>query len=135
MSATPEPSIFGETVTFTIDVDPVAPAMMGVTGTVELDIGGTITQLTLDGNQQASFTTSSLAVGAYGVDATYLGDSNYTTSGDSTTHDVGEAPTTVAVSSSANPSVFGQPVTFTATVTASGSRGDAGRVRSVRDRW
>ena len=37
------------------------------------------------------------------------------------THDVDQAPTIVAVSSSANPSVFGQPVTFTATVTANGS--------------
>ncbi len=121
VTGTPEPSIFGETVTFTIEVDPIAPATMGVTGIVELDIDGTVMQLTLDGNQDATFTTSSLQVGAHSITATYLGDVNYTGSTDSGTHNVGQAPTTVAVASSPNPSVFGQPVTFTATVTATGS--------------
>jgi hypothetical protein len=70
---------------------------------------------------QATFTTASLAVASHSITATYGGDIFFKIS-DSTasplTHVVNPASTTTTVASSVNPSVFGQSVTFTATVNA-----------------
>jgi CSLREA domain-containing protein len=53
------------------------------------------------------------------ITATQLGDSNYNGApAVSRTFEIAQATTSVAVSSSANPSAFGQSVTFTATVTS-----------------
>ena len=58
------------------------------------------------------------AVGAHTITAKYLGDPNYSASptSSSITQTVNAAATTTAVASSANPSVVGQAVTYTATV-------------------
>ncbi|WP_161495356.1 Ig-like domain repeat protein [Bradyrhizobium sacchari] len=65
----------------------------------------------------ASFTTW-LNPGSYTISATYSGDGNFNSSLGSmnTSQIVTRANSTTAVTSSANPSVFGQPVTFTAIV-------------------
>ena len=52
------------------------------------------------------------------IKASYSGDTNFKTSSGTLTQTVDADSTTTAVVSSANPSVFGQSVTFTATVTA-----------------
>src|SRR5207249_2401981 len=63
--------------------------------------------------------TSALSVGTHSITAVYGGDTNFITSTSSAVSQVvNQASTTTAVTSSANPSVFGQSVTFTATVTA-----------------
>ena len=65
----------------------------------------------------ATFTTSALAVAGHTITAVYGGDSNFTTSTSSgLTQTVNKGATTTSLGSSANPSVFGQSVTFTATV-------------------
>jgi hypothetical protein len=67
----------------------------------------------------ASFSTSSLSVGKHSITASYEGDADFNRSTSSTlSQKVNKASTTVRVVSSANPSVFGQWVTFTATVSA-----------------
>ena len=68
----------------------------------------------------ASFSTSSLAVGSHNITAVYGGDTNFTTSTSSpaVTQVVNKAATTTSVTAAPNPSVFGQSVTFTATVSA-----------------
>ena len=59
-----------------------------------------------------------LLAGAYTVQAVYSGDANYTASSNSLTQTVGPASSGLALTSAANPSVYGQSnVTFTATVT------------------
>jgi len=67
----------------------------------------------------AVFTTSSLAVGTHPIQATYSGDPVF---GGSTSiiinQNVIAAATTTVVTSSLNPSNYGQAVTFTATVTS-----------------
>jgi len=74
---------------------------------------------TLNGSGQATFVTSTLAVGSHPITAAYGGDSTFTGSTSSTlTQTVKKAGTTTLASSLANPSVSGQAVTFTATVTA-----------------
>src|SRR5262249_39814628 len=68
----------------------------------------------------ATFTTSTRSVGNHTITAAYTsGDGNFNASAPSVaiTQTVNKASTTTTVSSSVNPSVSGQSVTFTATVT------------------
>ncbi|MFI1329710.1 Ig-like domain-containing protein [Streptomyces sp. NPDC020845] len=117
----PDPSNLGQNVAITATVTPVAPAMGTPTGTVTFVVtgsgGGTFTQ-PVSGNQ-ATINLSSLGVGSHAITAIYSGDTNFLPSAGSDTQTVnaGPAATTTTLSSSANPSVFGQNVTFTATVT------------------
>ena len=65
---------------------------------------------------------SGIAAGTYatGVSASWAGDGSYAGSLGTAQLVVSQAPTSVSVSGSANPSVFSQSVSFTATVTSSG---------------
>ena len=75
---------------------------------------------TLNGSGITTFTTSALAVGSHSITVVYGADGNFTASTSSAFNQVvNQDATTSVVVSSANPSVFGQPVTLTATVTAS----------------
>src|SRR5205814_1050874 len=68
---------------------------------------------------QATFTISTLVPGSHPITAVYGGDGNFNGSTSAVlTQTVNKVNTTTALSSSQNPSVFGQFVTFTATVTA-----------------
>ena len=115
------PSVFGQSVTFTATISPVAPGTGTPTGTVTfLDGGSPIGTGTLSGGI-ATFTTSALAVGNHTITTSYGGDGNFNGSTGSLTGNpqvVNKANTTTTVTSSVNPSVFGQSVTFTATVSA-----------------
>jgi hypothetical protein len=74
---------------------------------------------TLDGSGQATFSTSSLSASNHIISAVYGGDFQYNTSTSTNlTQTVNKANTTTGVASSQNPSVFGQSVSFTATVAA-----------------
>ncbi|WP_244942927.1 beta strand repeat-containing protein [Streptomyces inhibens] len=111
----PDPSVSGEPVTFTATVSPVAPGAGTPTGVVVFAIsGGPTLTATLSGGT-ASVTTG-LDAGSHTVTATYSGDANYTASSGTDSQTVNQASTTTSVASSPDPSVFGQPVTFTATV-------------------
>ena len=116
------PSTYGQPVTFT------ATVTAGATGTVTFKDGATtLGSGTLSGGT-ARLTTSSLSVGSRNVVATYAGDANFTGNVSSTLNlTVNQASSTVTVAGSANPATYGQPVTFTATVT-SGSSGYTGSV-------
>src|ERR1043166_1060934 len=90
------------------------------TGSVTFSIDGTAqTPASVNASGIATFSTTALSVGNHTITAAYGGDGNFNTS-DSTatpvTQTVNQASTTTAVSSSVNPSVFGQSVTFTGTV-------------------
>ena len=73
---------------------------------------------TLSGGVASFTTTSPLAAGNDTIKASYGGDTNFKTSSGTLTQTVNQDSTTTSVVSSANPSVYGQSVTFTATVTA-----------------
>ena len=131
----PNPSVTGQTVTFTATVAATAPGAGTPTGTVDFLEGATTlaSSVTLNGSDQATFTTSSLAVGSHTITADYSGDTNFTAStGDDSAAPqvVNQASTTTTVASVPNPSVFGQTVTFTATVapTAPGAGTPTGTV-------
>src|SRR6185369_12848813 len=55
--------------------------------------------------------------GAHTLTATYSGDGSFNGSLDTESHTVNAADTTTNLTSSVNPTVFGQSTTFTATVT------------------
>ena len=117
VTSSANPSVFGESVTFTATVKAVAPGSGTPTGTVSfLDGSTTLGTGTLSGGT-ATFSISTLAVAAHSITVVYGGDTNFLTSTSGIlTQTVKQAATTSSVSSSANPSVSGQAVTFTATI-------------------
>ncbi|MGV8968341.1 MAG: Ig-like domain-containing protein, partial [Cellulomonas sp.] len=108
------PSTVGGPVTFTATVSPV-----GVQGAVLFTVDGVTTGAFLVGNQ-ATLTTSALAVGGHTVSAAYSGDAAFLASTSPTiTQTVGPVLrlTTTTVTSNRVPTArLGQSVTFTATV-------------------
>jgi hypothetical protein len=126
-------SVFQESVTFTATV-----SLAGAGGDTPIGFSGVVnffdtatmlplsgcTSLALSGTLSGSTATcivSDLAVGAHNVQATYDSgntDPNFATSMGALAHTVNQANTTTALLSSVNPSDFGDPVTFTATVAA-----------------
>jgi hypothetical protein len=122
LTSTPNPSSNGQSVTFTATVTAVPPATGTPTGQVTFQQGNTVlAQAPLNSSGTVSFSTSALAVGSDTITATYASDFVFAASGGSTVQTVQNvSSTTTTVSSSANPSVFSQSVTFTAAVTSSG---------------
>jgi uncharacterized repeat protein (TIGR03803 family) len=114
------PSVFGQTVTFTATVSASSPGSGIPTGTVTFYANGTfLGDGTLNGSGVAEFSTSTLSVGSQTITASYGGDANYTSSTSTAlTQTVNQADTTTSLAPSDNPSVYGQEVTFTASVTA-----------------
>lgn len=118
ISSSVNPSVFGQSVTVTATVTVIAPGAGTPTGTVTFKDGITILGAgALTGSGQAAFSTSSLSVASHSITAEYGGDSNFSNSASQALDQtVNKADTTTTAVSSANPSLFGQPVTFTATV-------------------
>ncbi|WP_181764591.1 Ig-like domain-containing protein [Streptomyces albidus (ex Kaewkla and Franco 2022)] len=117
VNSSPDPTVFGEPAVFTATVAPVAPGAGAPSGSVTFTVDGTTTLTgTLDSSGTATVSTNALPVGSHTVEAVYAGDPNFTSSTGSDTHTVEQALTTTSVTSSPDPSVFGRPVTFTATV-------------------
>jgi hypothetical protein len=74
------PSVAGQTVTFTATVSPVSPGSCTPTGTATfMDRAPTLGTAALSG-AIASFTTSALAVGTHSIKVAYSGDANFKTS-------------------------------------------------------
>jgi len=120
VSSAPNPSTLGQSVTFTSTTTSSAGVPVG---TVTFKEGCTVlaSNVTVDTAGHASFSTTALAVGSHTITATFTGATGWANSSGNAAPQVvnsGGAATTTAVSSSSNPSVFSQPVTFTATITA-----------------
>jgi surface antigen len=125
LSSSANPSSFGQSVTLTATIVPQAASTDTPSGAARIFDGGTeIGSGNLSGGP-LSVTISSLSVGTHPITASYDGDSNFLSS-DSPTFDqvVDKAATTTTLTSSANPSVFGQRVTYTATVAPSAGSGN-----------
>ncbi|MGU3643928.1 Ig-like domain repeat protein [Microbacterium sp. C23T] len=128
LTSSVNPSVFGDSVTFTATVTSGGSPVTG--GTVSFTDGATplASNVPVDPNGMATFTTSALGVGTHPLTATYSGTPAYATSSGSVDQVVGLASTTTAITSSLNPSLAGQAVTFTATVTSGGSPVTAGTI-------
>jgi hypothetical protein len=128
VSSATAPSVFGQGVSFTVVVAAQAPGDGTPTGSVQFlvdgaDLGGPVT---LGGTGQAvSAVTTALAVGSHTVTVSYSGDGNFLATGNGSPSTivavdqvVAQAQSSTAVVSSNAVAVFGQGVTFTATVNA-----------------
>ncbi|MGB7862696.1 MAG: Ig-like domain-containing protein [Candidatus Sulfotelmatobacter sp.] len=111
------PAGTGQTITFTATVS--SQYSGAATGSVTFYSGSqTLGTATLSGNR-ATLSTSFATAGTYSISAKYSGDSNNAGSTSSTLSQAIIAATTTTLVSSLNPSVVGQAVTFTATVSSS----------------
>jgi Big-like domain-containing protein len=112
------PSTFGQAVTFSAGIFPVSPAEGSPSGSVSFYDGPALLGSATIINHHADFTTSALSVGHHSITSVY-GDNDTYKGNTSAALDqvVNKAPTTTSVTSSQNPSTFGQSVTFTATAT------------------
>ncbi|MEO6598215.1 MAG: Ig-like domain repeat protein [Planctomycetota bacterium] len=109
------PSLVGQSVTFTATVTGSSP-----TGNVQFLDGATVLGTVALSGTTATLTTSTLTQGTHPITAVYAGDPNNQTSTSPVVNQVvnavGPSATTTTLSSSVNPSLVGQSVTFTATV-------------------
>jgi len=127
------PSTFGQNVTFTATVTTGADTG-AMTGTVSFSDGTTVLVAAVPLTAGvATYATSALTVGSHSITASYSGDSGHSSSTSAppliqVVNPVA-SPTVTAVTSSLNPSTFGQTVTFTAQVsTVAGSGNLTGTV-------
>ncbi|MBB6143931.1 hypothetical protein HNQ77_001880 [Silvibacterium bohemicum] len=110
------PSVSGDSVTFTATVSATPDGGAAPTGTVNFLSGGAMIGTgTLSGNA-ASFTYSGLTTGTHSITAAYVGDSDNAGSTSPQLSQVVKAITSTSVQSSENPASFGDSVRFTATV-------------------
>ena len=122
VSSSTAASVFGQSVTFTATVSPQVTGTFDNSGTVTFSDGSTsLGTASLSGGQATYSAPSSVidTVTAHTIKASYSGDTNFTTSSGSVLQTVSQASTTMLVTSLTIASVYGQSVTFTATVTAS----------------
>jgi uncharacterized repeat protein (TIGR03803 family) len=121
------PSFVGQPVTFSATVTDIYGAIPDGELVTFYDDGTAIGTGTTAGGV-ATFTTSSLTAKTHTVKATYAGDGVFKPSSGTVMQVVDKYPTTTALSSSLNPSNYGQTVTFTATVTPTGPYPLTGKV-------
>ena len=113
------PSVYGQAITFTATVSPKSPGSGTPTGTITFSQGSTVLGTATLSDGTASLTTSPLlSVGNHTIKASYSGDTSFKTSAGTVVQTVNQDATTTSVVSATNPSVYGQSVTFTATVVA-----------------
>ena len=105
------PAAPGQSVTFTATVTPAT-----ATGTVVFLVNGASVASPAIAGGVATYSTSSLASGTQVVTAQYAGDASVAASNAAPVNQVVKTATTAVAVSSANPSLAGQNVTFTATI-------------------
>jgi hypothetical protein len=131
LSSSQDPNMYGQSVTFTATVSPTDGG-----GSVAFYADGSATPISGCATQSltqasghtytATCTTASLTVGSHAISASYSGDSLFppgsgTLAGGQTVNPA--AITTTTLASSANPSTYGQPLSFSATVAATDGGG------------
>ena len=117
LTSTPNPSVTGQTVTLSSTVTVVAPGTGTVTGTVTFNDGSTVLGTANLSGGSASLAVVTLVGGSHSLTATYTASGNFAGSNSAAvTQTVNAASTRTTLSSSANPSAFGQPISLTATV-------------------
>jgi hypothetical protein len=116
-----QPVTFTATVTSTQGTIPNGELVTFYDGTNAIGTGATASGV-------ATFTTSSLTAKMHFIKATYAGDATFEPSAGAVKQVVDKYATTTTLSSSLNPSNYGQAVTLTATVTPIGPYQPTGRV-------
>ncbi len=127
VTASPSPSAEGQNVSFVANVSAVAPGSGAPTGTIVFtangDVIGAAELVDGPGGSEATLNLADLAPDSYNVVASYAGDTSYGASqSPPKSHTVIAGAAIVATStvatSSVNPSIYGELVSFRAEVTA-----------------
>jgi Big-like domain-containing protein/galactose oxidase-like protein len=120
-SASPNPATLGQEVTLVASVT----ALTGTpTGTVQFFDGSTLLKAVPLSKGQATFSTSTLSIGSHSLSAAYSGgEIPASSTSPALTEVINKRSTTVTLSSSPNPSAFGQQVTFVASLTPAAASG------------
>lgn len=117
VASSQNPSSYNQPVLFTATVQPQFGG--AATGTVTFFDGFVSLGSANLVSNVATLSVSNLSVGAHSVNARYAGDNNVSFSGSAAfSQTVNPSPTSVTLTSNANPSTYGQTVTFSANVTA-----------------
>ena len=121
LSASSGTIVYGQNVNLTASVAPAA-----ATGTVQfLDGAAVLATLPVSNGTVPVVTATNLTAGTHTMTAVYSGDAAYVGSTSvAATVTVTQAPTIVALSSSANPAASGQAVVFTATLSPATATGN-----------
>lgn len=133
VTSSENPSGFGEAVTFTAHV--AHAGAHAAAGTVQFELDGTPlgAPVPVSGGTAISAPISSLAVASHKVVAGYSGNEFVAASTGKLTQSVGPDATGTELAAEANPSVFGQAVTFTATVRARSGDTPTGQISFLVD--
>jgi hypothetical protein len=128
IGSAPNPSVLGQSVTFTATVVSATGAIP--VGTVTFKRGSTTLGTgTIDGTGHATFSTTALVEGPNNVNAVYGGSANFLGSASANVNQrVNVNQSSTALASSVNPSVKNQTVTFMATVTSGAAGAPTGSV-------
>jgi hypothetical protein len=127
LAASPNPAVNGQTITLTAHI---AAGLGGTpTGTVTFKNGATTLGSSAVSGGNAVLNITTLPYGNNTLTASYSGAANILPSTSAGLVEVFHQKTTTTLASSLNPSLFAQPVTFTATVTPSVSGVPTGSVQ------
>ncbi len=131
VTSSANPSAVGQNVTFTATVSIAGGGDVTPDGTVTFMDGTTaLSTQTLNTSGVATYSSAALANGVHQITAVYNGDSAKEVQGSTSAvlnQDV-QVPSATALTSSPNPSNYGSPVTFTATVPSGGTAAATGTV-------
>lgn len=139
LASSGSPSVYGQPVHFTATLSVTAPGAGIPGGTVQFTLDGSPfgSPVSITGGQAVSAEISSLDVGLHTVGATYLGSDDFSgSSAPAINQVVNKADTTLVLTSSRNPSPYGQSVLVTATLTQvppSGAAPAGGSVQFIVD--
>ena len=136
LASSSNPSTFGQPVTLSATFlslpypTSLGPSILPATGTVTFfDAATPIGTATLNASGVASITTSTLAIGTHPITATYAATVSFNASATTALPQVVKAAplrgTSTVLTSSLNPSLLGQSVTFTANINSGPSGGPA----------
>jgi hypothetical protein len=118
LSSSLNPSVLGKAVIFTAKVSPQSGSV-SPTGSVEFLNGASVMATVALKSGSARYTSTSLPPADNSISAAYQGSSSYSGSTSSPVSQVVMAPTTTTLTSSLNPSEYGQSLTFSASVASS----------------
>jgi len=114
----PDPSVPGQTVAVSVTVSGAGATPTGTVAITGADSNCTITLSSGSGSCNAAFNTA----GAKTLTATYGGDANYTGSSGTASHTVNQGITTTSITADTpDPSVVGQTVSVSVTVSGAGT--------------
>lgn len=130
ISASPEPSTYGQPFTINLAITPQGTNPPAPTGTVAISVDDVPVATIPVNGLDLSYTdpdSSSLAVGSHTLEAVYSGDTNYLAATFSGQHVIAPIlyPTTTTLSAAPTTTAASQTVRFTATVTSPGQNANA----------